>query len=172
MSNFARRDPPLDRVFPSSQAPGQGPNELTENVQLVHPWPGRGHRLDQQVYKSYTSAAALTPQLDTPAVPLGDYWEIMSLNLFHSSGDDQTLYLSIVDPTSNLLIVGRADAQGGGLIPIQCTDSVARGIMTPTPLFVPGLWHIRVVGSLGLAVYTVGVRGIFLEHRLAEEPLY
>lgn len=171
MPNFARRDPPLEKVFPSSGAPLQGPSELHDGVQLVHPWPGRAARLHQQSLVRIQSPAAVTPQIDTEPVALGRYWECLALNLTHTSAGAQTMHLSLVDPLNQGVILTRVEIIGNASWAGLGSHFSTGGYLYPPPLYVPGLWRLRLTGDVAGAAYVVELRGLIIEHELAEEPL-
>jgi hypothetical protein len=189
MTRFTQRIPFLQSLFPSSGAEGSAqPNEVTETVHLVHPWPGRAISLQPGAVQFVQRAgvASVTPA-DVIVSPSGgqEFWdEIIAMDLSHDSATARTIQLAMRNNVGQSTFIGRWSNQPsvlaaglGGFIPVfghpaLGAPAAATVWVSPSrPLVVPAGLQLVVFGDTAGAPYTITMSMYFIQHLLHDPPL-
>lgn len=177
MTDFVRRIPALQELFPSSGRDTVRPQSASEVVQFVHEFPGRMFRLENVIRETITTAAALTPSstgLGLPVTPQSQYDEMILGQISHNAGTLRTLRLGISDPAGALLFLGHWEGVTGGVfIPIIAAAAVnAAGfqVYPGRPIIPPG-WTIYFDGDTAGAAYSVFLQFARIRKTLAEPAM-
>ncbi len=193
MGRFTRRLRGLQSLFPSSDAVATQPSELSEHVNLVHPWPGRGIGLENVRLSELLSAPSVTPsRAFNPAtdfganVQAGEWIEIIAGDVSHDSVTARVVQLFLRSPNNINVIVARwtgflsglTNGQASGFEPLfgqrQMEPAVAVSSdvhLPPWPLIVPPGWSLLFQGDTAGAVWTITVNLVFAVHALVESPI-
>lgn len=196
MALFSKVVAGLQRLFPASGQGRHSPSELSDNVQLVHPFPSQAADLQSSSRVSFTSAAALTPTLTiapavgedpaagTPSInaQVFDEWLIAHVGHTAAAGVVTRLRLSLVDPVGAAIILGIWNfdsnvtpflpAYNGGVFVNGAFASPTQLMFLVRPLLVPPGWSIQIVGDTQAVAYTITFAGQVARRALADVPLW
>ncbi len=186
MSLFARRVPFLESIFPSSGRGVPQPNEVTDVVHLVHPWPGRTLSLaETPTFIQETGAAALTPALLFLQPSGGEIWdEVLYMDISHDSATVRTLQLGVRNNLGQTAMIGRwsnmpsaLTAGLGGFVPVFGSPSVAAPaaatvwVSPPRPIVIPSNMQLVVFGDTAPAAYSITGSAHIVFHSMHDVPL-
>jgi len=185
VSLFARRVPFLEKLFPSSGLEVASPQEVTDVVHLVHPWPGRTIGMQQWDTLQTSSTPNVTPFLIALSPAFGESWEeVLYADISHDSATARTLQLAIRDNTGQSTFIGRwsnvpsvLTAGLGGFVPLFVAPSVAApaaatvwaGPMRPL-IIAPGR-QLVVFGDTAGAAYSITLSIVRVIHTMHDVPL-
>jgi hypothetical protein len=181
---FSRRIPFLQDLFPSSGRDVPVPNEVSDIVHLVHPWPGRSRGLFESATIQASSASAVTPVLNVNLAAPNQYIEVVYMDVSHDSATARAITMFLRDPrTGAAILTAIARWAGmtsvltagvaGGFQPV-IVGSVANGqsdaLTPPRPLIVPPGCELQLNGDTAAAAYAITVSMVRIFHPLHEEP--
>jgi hypothetical protein len=195
MALFNRVVAGLQRLFPASGFSRHSPNELSDNVQLVHPFPSQAADLQSASRVTFGSGSSVTPALViSPAVgddpSLGtpninaqvfDEWMMMHVGHTAAAGVVNRIRLTIVDPLGGGIVLGSwaFDSNVIAFVPAYASAAwVANGvvfnhIIAPVrPVVVPPGWSLQLIGDTQAAAYVVSLAGLVARRALADVPLW
>lgn len=193
MSRFSRAHPTLQDVFPSSGREQPRPNEVSEFVQLVHPFPGRGFSYLDTKVTGLNTATALAPSRDFSLQPgevldldvvaqrrLDRYTEIVGGDISHDSATARLVQLFLISQSGIAFAIARWAAfatiavagSASGFEPLFLATASAGERLNPTrPVIIPPGYRLRVVGDTAAAAYQITLTAHYVVHPFAEGPI-
>jgi hypothetical protein len=172
----------LQTLFPSSGADVPRPNELTDVVHLVHPYPSQASDLQTTARSSFSSASAVTPALLVPVVPDGFFEEWTVGHVATNFAGVTRVRLSLVDVAGAAIVLGIWNFDSGTTLalPLYVSGIFVNGafasptqVMCPVrPILVPPGWHLELVGDTQGVAYVVTLAGLVIRRSLADVPLH
>lgn len=183
MSLFSRRIPLLERLFPSSGQEVAGPNEVSDVVHLVHPWPGRALSLLTVDQVQVASSSVVTPTLVALSAAADEWIEVIAGDISHDSATARivqaTLFHDVLLRQTFIALWSLLDTAFstlGGFQPIfgysAGTFAAGKVVRTmPWPLIVPPSTSLRFVGDTAGAAYALTFSGFVVRHPVHAEPL-
>jgi hypothetical protein len=186
----------LQRLFPASGMGRHSPSELSDNVQLVHPFPSQAADLQSSSRVSFTSSTVVTPVLTiapavgedpaagTPSInaQVFDEWMLMHIGHTAAAGVVNRLRLSLLDPTGAAILLGiwNFDSNVTPFLPGYNAGVFVNGAFaSPTqlmfpmrPVLVPPGWSLQVVGDTQAVAYNITLAGQVARRALADVPLW
>jgi hypothetical protein len=183
VSLFARRLPFLERLFPSSGREVAVPNEVTDAVHLVHPWPGRalGFLTVDQIQIS--SSSVVTPTLVALSAAADEWIEVIAGDISHDSATARivqaTLFHDVLLRQTFIALWSLLDTAFstlGGFAPLfgHSAGTFAAGKVVkspPWPLIIPPSTSLRFVGDTAGAAYALTFSGFVIRHPIHAEPV-
>jgi hypothetical protein len=170
--NFLTRG--LQTLFPASGTEMHAPSLLREEVQLVHPYPGRARSWDSWLRLVATAGAAVTPTGDVVLAGNDEWVEVLHADTFHDSATARRILIRLVLTTGFTLEVARWEALVSSLAfgepwfgdPVGTTLRI-----TPErPLWVPPGAKLTQTGDTAGVAYSITTTMSFIRHSLHEEP--
>jgi hypothetical protein len=195
MALFTRVIAGLQGLFPASGGTRHSPSELSDNVQLVHPFPSQAADLDGARVVEFISAASVTPVLVIPPAagndpgngpPLVnsqqyDEWVLGDVRHTAAGGANPILSLSLNASgglTTKIGVWSWDDAQAyAGIVPLYVEGIVVGGGLTVAavpkrPIIVPPGWTIIFQGNTQAVAYDVRIRILVIRRFMADVPLF
>ena len=195
MAGFSRVIAGLQRLFPASGGARHSPSELTDNVQLVHPFPSQAADLDGARVVEFLSASSVAPVLTiapaagddpangTPAVNSQQYDEWIAGDVRHTAAAAANPILTLLLNAGGGLTFKAGvwswdDAQAyAGIVPLFVDSIVVGGGLTVAaapkrPILIPPGWNVALVGNVQGVAYTVGLRLLVVRRFMADVPLF
>lgn len=183
MSLFSRRVPLLERLFPSSGQDVATPNEVSDVVHLVHPWPGRALSLLSVDQTQIAGASVVTPVL-TALIAAPDEWiEVIAGDISHDSATARVvqafLFHDVLARQTAIALWSLLDTAFstlGGFAPLfgHSAGNFGAGKVVkspPWPLIIPPGCSLRFTGDTAAAAYALTFSGFFVRHPVHAEPL-
>ncbi len=161
------------------------PNEVSDIVHLVHPWPGRSRGMFDSATVQTTSASAVAPVLNINQAGPGQYIEVLYMDVSHDSATARAITLFLRDPrTGGAILTAVARWAGmtsvltagvaGGIQPVM-VGSVANGqsdaLAPPRPFLIPPGCELQFNGDTAAAAWAISVSMVRVIHFLHEEPV-
>ncbi len=195
MALFNRVVAGLQRLFPASGTSRHSPNELSDNVQLVHPFPSQASNLQSSSRVSFTGAPALSPVLvvgpqtdvtsDDPSggtphinAQVFDEWMYMHIGHTAAAGVIPRLRMTLVDPAGAAIVIGEFMFDSAVIPFFPCystavrTGAAVEWIFPPRPVLVPPGWQIQILGDAQAVAYLITLAGLVARRSLADVPLW
>jgi len=181
VSLFARRIPLLQDLFPSSGADVPGPNEVSDVVHLVHPWPGRALGLLTCNTLQVASGASVTPVLTALTAAPDEWIELIAGDVSHDSAAATNIQARIRKQSLSTF-VGRwtvmdtALSTLGGFEPLFGNSAGAYGagkvvVRLPWPLILPPDFQLIFDGQTQGVAYTITASLVLMRHKVHEGPV-
>jgi len=181
VGQFARRIPFLQALFPSSGADVSTPNELTDVVHLVHPWPGRTlGLLSANVVQVGPSTPALTPALVALTTLESEWVELLYGDISHDSAAATNVQARLRKTGTGMstfiarwTVMDTALSTLGGFEPLFGQPAGAFGAgktvnRMPWPLIIPPLFELIFDGQTQAANYSLTFSGVVVRHPIHE----
>jgi len=194
VSGFAKVAAGLQRLFPSSGRAVARPQELSEIVQLVHPFPSQAADLQRAQRFQFVStnsvvptlviapAPGLDPAAGTPSADSESFDEWIYGDVTHNSaaGTAARIDIALRDVVGGITRVGlyQWDAQTAGnaqfipLFPIGVQFAGAFNAPMIRPLLVPPGWTVFAIGNTQAVAYQFTLNVVIVRRPLADIPLF
>lgn len=165
MAAFSRRVKGFQDVFPSSRAEFTQPTDVSETVQLTHPFLAAGTRFDEMQTERVLGTLGVA-FANFPIVPADRYWYVPWWHIRHNDPAAKRLEWFLEEKNfGNLVVIHSTIQEGNGAVIAANID-----VGAPRPVLVPPGWRI-VAGAAGIAagqfITTICGR---IEYPLAEQP--
>jgi hypothetical protein len=194
VSAFAKIAAGLQLLFPSSDRSVPRPSELSEVVQLVHPFPSQASDLQRARIVAFTSTNSVAPTLVVaPAagddVSLGppsadqpqyDEWLFGEITHNAAAGVAARIDVALRDPIGSLARVGlyqwdsgtAGNPQNIPLMPAAVQYAGAFNAPMLRPLLVPAGWTWFAIGNTQAVAYQFTLRIGIVRRSYADVPLF
>lgn len=164
MAGFSRRIPTYQDAFPSSSVSFVAPSEVSEDVQLQHPFLAAGARFQETVQENVIGALGV-PSADFNVVPPGRYWWVPFWHARHNAAAARDILFEIIAPNlGNIVVIHNSRNTFGSPI------SANVDLTIPRPILVPSGWTLSAATSGIGAGEFITTRLCRVEYPLAESP--
>jgi len=162
---FSRRVASFQDVFPSSSSSFAHASEVSEDVQLTHPFLAAGTRFLEFVIEVANGAAGV-PVANHAVVPLDRYWYVPVWHVNHDDPAARVISWEMEHFDSTTSIVIESTRQQGASNPIGANTNL--GLRRPV-LIPPGFRAVGAVNTLAAGEF-VNSTLIRVEYPLGENP--